>query len=646
MKKKTFELSPEMKPLGDQPKAINELVQGIFSGKKIQTLLGVTGSGKTFTIANVINKIQKPTLVIAHNKTLAAQLYEELKMLFPKNKVEYFVSYYDYYQPESYLPVTGQYIEKDSSVNPKLDQMRLSATASILSRSDTIIVASVSCIYGLGNPSNYLGYRFGIEKNQRIKRNEIISKLIGSQYERNDLELSSGKFRVKGETIDFIPSDINNIIRIEFFGDNVENIIEIDKITGERIQTWDYFTIYPARHFMIPQEELDEAIESIKKELNKNIKKHEMLEAHRLKQRTLYDLDMIKETGYCKGIENYSRHFDKRSPGEKPYCLLDYFPEDFLIVIDESHQTIPQIHGMYNGDKARKKNLIQYGFRLESAYDNRPLKFEEFEEYIKKQSTIFVSATPAEYELETSEQLVEQIIRPTGLIDPPIEVRPIKGQILDVKKEIINTINKGNRVLLTTLTKKLAEELTNYLIENNIKSRYLHSEIDTLERTEIIRDLRFGEFDVLVGINLLREGLDIPEVGFIGILDADKEGFLRNEKSLIQIIGRAARNKDSKVVMYADVLTDSIKKAISETDRRRKIQLDFNKKNNIIPKTIIKPIRKKTMEVKETRHIPTQQIPALIIETQKQMELAADKLDFETAIMLREKIKKLQERLK
>lgn len=646
MKKKTFELSPEMKPLGDQPKAISELVQGIFSGKKIQTLLGVTGSGKTFTIANVINKVQKPTLVIAHNKTLAAQLYEELKMLFPKNKVEYFVSYYDYYQPESYLPVTGQYIEKDSSVNPKLDQMRLSATASILSRRDTIIVASVSCIYGLGNPSNYLGYRFGIEKNQRVKRNEIISKLIGSQYERNDLELSSGKFRVKGETIDFIPSDINNIIRIEFFGDNVENIIEIDKITGERIQTWDYFTIYPARHFMIPQEELDEAIKSIKKELNKNIKKHEMLEAHRLKQRTLYDLDMIKETGYCKGIENYSRHFDKRSPGEKPYCLLDYFPEDFLIVIDESHQTIPQIHGMYNGDKARKKNLIQYGFRLESAYDNRPLKFEEFEEYIKKQSTIFVSATPAEYELEISEQLVEQIIRPTGLIDPPIDVRPIKGQILDVKKEIINTINSGNRVLLTTLTKKLAEELTNYLIENNIKSRYLHSEIDTLERTEIIRDLRFGEFDVLVGINLLREGLDIPEVGFVGILDADKEGFLRNEKSLIQIIGRAARNKDSKVVMYADVLTDSIKKAISETDRRRRIQLDFNKKNNIVPKTIIKPIRKKIMEMKETKHIPTQQIPALIIETQKQMELAADKLDFETAIMLREKIKKLQERLK
>jgi excinuclease ABC subunit B len=646
MQKTKFKIKGNFKPFGDQPDAINKLVKGINEGKKTQTLLGVTGSGKTFTVANVIQKVQKPTIVIAHNKTLAAQLYEEFKELFPENKVEYFVSYYDYYQPESYLPTTDQYIEKDSSVNPKLDQMRLSATSAVLSRPDTIIVASVSCIYGLGNPENYMGFRFGVEKGQKIKRNEIISRLIGSQYERNDIDLQAGRFRVKGDTIDFVPHDINNIIRVEMFGDEIDRILEIDKITGEKVEDWDHFTVYPAKHFMVPEEELDEAIESIKKQLELDLPKHEMIESHRLKQRTLYDLEMIKETGYCKGIENYSRHFDKRNSGEKPYCLLDYFPDDFLIVIDESHQTIPQIHGMFKGDKARKKNLIDYGFRLESAYDNRPLKFEEFEEYIKKQNTIFVSATPSEYEKKTSNQIVEQIIRPTGLIDPIVEVRPIKGQVLDVKKEIEKTIKQGNRVLLTTLTKKLAEELTEYLGEQGIKTRYLHSEIDTLERTEIIRELRLGEFDVLVGINLLREGLDIPEVGFVGILDADKEGFLRNDKSLIQTIGRAARNKDAYVVMYADVMTESIKRALSETNRRREIQIAFNKKHNITPKTIVKAIKEKVVEIIDTKHIPSSDIPNMIIELQKEMELAADKLDFESAIMIRNKIKKLQERLK
>jgi excinuclease ABC subunit B len=640
-----FKLVSPHNPTGSQPEAISKLTKGINEGLSMQTLLGVTGSGKTFTIANVVQNTQKPTLVIAHNKTLAAQLYEELKELFPKNKVEYFVSYYDYYQPESYIPTTDQYIEKDVAINPKLDQMRLSATSAILGRLDTIIVASVSCIYGLGNPKNYLGFRFGLEKGQKITRKEILTKLIGSQYERNDTELQPGRFRVKGDTIDFIPHDINNILRIELFGNEIEKLIEIDKITGEKIDEWEYFTVYPAKHFMIPEEELNDALEDIKQQLEIDLKGMEMFEAHRLKQRTQYDLEMIKETGYCKGVENYSRHFDKRKEGERPFCLLDYFPKDFLIVIDESHQTIPQLHGMYKGDKARKKNLIDYGFRLTSAYDNRPLTFEEFEAIIKQNQTIFVSATPGAYELANSDKLVEQIIRPTGLIDPEVEIRPLKEQIKDVKIEIEKTVKLGDRVLITTLTKKLAEELTEYLSEQNIKTRYLHSEIDTLERTEIIRELRLGEFDVLVGINLLREGLDIPEVGFVGILDADKEGFLRNDKSLIQTIGRAARNKNAKVVMYADVMTQSIKNALSETERRRKIQIEYNKKHKITPKTIIKPVREKKVEIIDTKHIPKGDIPNLIIELQKEMERAAEKLDFETAIMLRNKVKKLQERL-
>ena len=646
MQSHKFKIVSKNKPAGDQPKAIAELVGGIRRGRKMQTLLGVTGSGKTFTIANVIEKVQMPTLVIAHNKTLAAQLYEELKTLFPNNKVEYFVSYYDYYQPESYIPTTDQYIEKDAAINSRLDQMRLAATSSILSRSDTIVVASVSCIYGLGNPENYLGFRFSVEVGEKLTRKQFLYKLIKSQYERNDYELSAGRFRVKGDTVDFVPSGFEGgIIRVEFFKDTIERITELDLVTGEKKEVWEHFTVYPARHFVISDEEVEEVEESIKEQLKIDLPKLGPLEAHRLKQRTMYDLEMIRETGYCKGIENYSRHFDKRKEGVKPYCLLDYFREEFLIVIDESHQTIPQLHGMYNGDKSRKKNLIDYGFRLTSAYDNRPLKFEEFEEYVKKNKTIFVSATPSHYEKEHSSKIVEQIIRPTGLIDPILEIRSAKDQVVDITKEIKSSVKSGDRVLVTTLTKKLAEELTEYLAENGVKARYLHSEIDTLERSEIIRELRLGKFDVLVGINLLREGLDIPEVGLVGILDADKEGFLRNDKSLIQTIGRAARNMNSKVFLYADVLTESIKLAVEETERRRKIQEEFNKKHNITPKTIIKPIKEKTVEVTDVAHIPKKEIPNLIIELEKEMNDYADKLDFENAIRIRNKISNLQKRI-
>ena len=646
MKENEFTLISNFKPAGSQENAINNLINGLKENNKFQTLLGVTGSGKTFSIANVISKIQKPTLILAHNKTLAAQLYEEIKSYFPKNRVEYFVSYYDYYQPESYIPTTDQYIEKDSSINAKLDQLRLSATASLISRKDVIVVSSVSCIYGIGKPENFELFRFGLRVKDKVKREDIIKKLVNSQYERNQTELSSGKFRVKGDIIDLIPADINNIIRVEFFGDEIEKIYLLDKITGERLDSFDTFFVYPAKHFMVPEHELEKAFNSIKKELEEVLPSMDLIEAHRLKQRTLHDIEMIKETGYCKGIENYSRHFDGRNQGERPYCLLDYFPKDSLIVIDESHQTIPQVHGMYKGDKSRKKNLIDYGFRLPSAYDNRPLKFEEFESLIEnKFQTIFVSATPGDYEYFKSNKIVEQIIRPTGLVDPLVFIRPIKGQIEDIKKEINETIKKQNRVLLTTLTKKLAEELTNYLSENKIKTRYLHSEIETLQRNEIIRELRLGKFDCLVGINLLREGLDIPEVGLVGILDADKEGFLRNDKSLIQTIGRAARNKDAKVILYADVMTDSIKRAVNETNRRREIQLRYNKENNIIPKTIIKPIKEKEIEIKDTKHISNAEIPNLIIELEKEMNLAADNLNFEEAILIREKIKKLEKRI-
>lgn len=640
-----FVLKSSFEPKGSQPEAIKLLVDGLKKGYNFQTLLGVTGSGKTFTVSKVIEAYGKPTIVMAHNKTLAAQLYNELKEFFPNNRVEYFVSYYDYYQPESYIPSKDQYIEKDSDVNPKLEQMRLSATASLVSRKDVIVVASVSCIYSVGNPADYKGMGFEIDKKNPVSRAELLSKLLDMQYERNDIELMPGRFRVKGDTIDIIPAYYRNIIRIELFGSKVEKISELDKVTGKALDTFSYYHIYPAKHFVIPESKVAVALENIKEELAERLPQLGMMEAHRLKQRTMHDIEMIQETGFCKGIENYSSHFEGRKTGERPFCLLDYFGDDFLIIIDESHQSIPQVHGMYNGDRARKKTLIDYGFRLPSAFDNRPLRYPEFEEFIKKNRTIFVSATPGEYERNISQQIVEQINRPTGLVDPIVIVRPSKGQIDDLMMEISSTIAKGNRALITTITKKLAEELSEYLAKQGIKTRYLHSEIDTLERTEIIRELRLGKFDVLVGINLLREGLDIPEVGFIGILDADKEGFLRDAKSLIQIIGRAARNSNSTVVLYADKMTKSITDALSETNRRRTIQIAYNKKHNITPTTIVKPVKEKEVDIKDTKHIPKTDIPNLIIELSTQMEEAADKLDFELAIELRDRVKKLKQRL-
>ena len=519
--------------------------------------------------------------------------------------------------------------------------MRLAATASLLSREDVIVVASVSCIYSVGNPDDYSKLGYEIRKDQQVARNEILGRLVDMQYERNDFDLKSGRFRVKGDTIDLIPGYYDDIIRIEMFGDEIERIKEIDKVTGETTEILDYIFIYPARHFVIAEEKKERAIRAIKQELEERLSQLEMIEAHRLKQRTLYDIEMIEETGFCKGIENYSRHFDGRKRGEKPFCLLDYFPKDFLLFIDESHRTIPQIHGMHRGDYSRKKTLIDYGFRLPSAYDNRPLTFNEFKEYME--NAIFVSATPGDYELELSGQIVEQIIRPTGLVDPKVEVRKIKGQVPDLIHEINKTVKRGDRVIVTTLTKRLAEELSEYLAEKEIKTRYLHSEIDTLERTEIIRQLRLGKFDVIVGINLLREGLDIPEVGFIGILDADKEGFLRDARSLIQIIGRAARNVNSKVVLYADKLTNSIKKALEETNRRRNIQLEFNEKHNITPTTIVKPIKEKVVDIKDTKHIPKKHIPKMVIKLELEMREAADNLDFEKAIFIRDKINSLKQ---
>ncbi|HOW29863.1 MAG TPA: excinuclease ABC subunit UvrB [archaeon] len=639
-----FKLVAPFSPDGDQPHAIKQLSAGLSKrGKKIQTLLGVTGSGKSFTIANVIASYNRPTLVLAHNKTLAAQLYNELKDFFPENKVEYFVSYYDYYQPESYIPQKDLYIEKNTKINDKIEQMRLSATTSLVSREDVIVVASVSCIYGLGNPKTFREKGFLIEKNQKLKRTELLRQLIDLQFERNDIELEPGRFRVKGDVIDISPGYTQNFIRIELFGETIDRITEMDKITNIKINDMDKFFIHPAKQFVVSKDSIKDAINSIREELEDRLPELQELERHRLKQRTLYDLEMIEETGYCNGIENYSRHFDKREPGERPFCLLDYFPDDFLLVIDESHQTIPQLHGMYAGDYSRKKTLVEYGFRLPSAYDNRPLKFKEFETFMD--TVIFVSATPSDFETKLSSQVVEQIIRPTGLVDPPVFIKPSKNQIEDLTFNIRKTIAKGNRCLVTALTKKLAEELADYLSRQGIKTRYLHSEINTLERTEIIRELRLGKFDVLVGINLLREGIDIPEVSFIGILDGDKEGFLRDQRSLIQIIGRAARNSESYVHLYADKMTESIKGAVKETERRRKIQLEYNMQYGITPKTIIKPIREKEIdEIKDIMHIPKPEIPNLVIELEKQMVEASDSLDFETAIKLRDKIKELKKR--
>ena len=635
-----FKLVTDMKPKGSQPEAIDKLVNGIVSGKHYQTLLGVTGSGKTFCMGKIIEQVQKPTLVLAHNKTLAAQLFSEFKDFFPENRVEYFVSYYDYYQPESYIPSKDQYIEKDADVNPKIEQMRLAATASVLSREDTIVVASVSCIYTVGDPRDFTSLGYELRKKNNVDRREILERLVDMQYERNDMSLAPGRFRVKGETVDLIPGYSDNIIRIELFGDEIEKISELDKITGNVVDNLDYYFIYPAKHFVIGEDKRNRAIKTIKQELEQRLPQLDMIEAHRLKQRTLYDIEMLEETGFCKGIENYTRHFDGRAPGEKPFCFLDYFSKDFLMFIDESHRTLPQIHGMNHGDFSRKKALVDYGFRLPSAFDNRPLTFDEFYEYMR--NVIFVSATPGDYELGISEEVAEQIIRPTGLVDPPVEVRQTKGQIDNLIYEINSTIKRGDRVLVTTLTKKLAEELSEFLAEKEIKTRYLHAEIDTLERSEIIRQLRLGRFDVLVGINLLREGLDIPQVGFIGILDADKEGFLRDHRSLIQIIGRAARNVNSKVILYADSITDSIQKAIDETERRRTIQIKYNKKHNITPTTIIKPIKEKVADVKDIKHIPKKDIPDMIIELELEMKAAADELNFERAIYLRDRINKLK----
>lgn len=637
-----FKVVSPFEPAGSQVEAIPQLVAGIQGGKKMQTLLGVTGSGKTYTMAKVIEAVQKPTLVIVHNKTLAAQLYREFKEFFPNNRVEYFISFYDYYQPESYLPAKDQYIEKDSQINPLIERMRLSTTASLASRKDVVVVASVSCIYGLGNPENFQNAGLEIEKKTKIGRRELIDHLLASQYERNDMELMSGRFRVKGDTIDIVPGYDKDILRVELFGDEVERLTRLDKTTGQTLEQLDHYMLYPARHFVTTPEQMKTAITRIEAELAEQLPKLGLIESHRLKQRTQYDLEMMQTLGFCKGIENYSRHFEGRAAGEKPFCLLDYFGDDSLMVIDESHQTIPQLHAMYNGDRQRKQTLVDYGFRLPSALDNRPLKFEEFEQYLNRNTAVFVSATPSVYEKEHAEETIEQIIRPTGLVDPPVDIRPSKGQIDDLLKDIKTVIARGDRILVTTITKKLAEELSDYFASQGIKTRYLHSEIHALDRTEILRQFRVGKFDVLVGINLLREGIDIPEIGLVAILDADKEGFLRNVSSLVQIIGRAARNVNAKVILYADKLTDSMRDALAETDRRRTIQLAYNKKHGVTPTTIKKPIEEQTIVVSDAKHIPDGEKERLIPQLEKEMRAAAENLDFELAIALRDQIQTLR----
>ncbi len=645
-----FQLISKFQPCGDQPQAIKQLVESISSGKRYQTLLGVTGSGKTFTLANVIAQINLPTLVVSHNKTLAAQLYSEFKEFFPDNAVEYFVSYYDYYQPEAYIPSTDTYIEKDSSINDRLDRLRLSATSSLMSRKDVIIVASVSCIYNLGSPDEYVNSLVFIEKNQTVTRDQVIAKLIAIQYERNDYEFVRGRIRVRGDVVEIFPAYKETAIRVELFGDTIEKISEIDPISGEMIASLDRVGIYPAKHFIAAPEMIDSAIKNILLELEDRLavlkKQNKLLEAQRLNQRTRYDMEMLKELGYCHGIENYSRHLSGRPAGSRPYCLLDYFPEDFLVVIDESHVTLPQIRGMFEGDKARKTTLVEYGFRLPSALDNRPLRYAEFEELVKKE--IFVSATPDEFEINKSAELVvEQIIRPTGLIDPEIIIRPSKGQVEDLAKEIKARAAKNERTLVTTLTKRMAEDLTSYLQDKGLLVKYLHSEIQTIERSQILRDLRKKEFDCLVGINLLREGLDLPEVSLVAILDADKEGFLRSATSLIQVSGRAARNINGTVIMYADTLTGSIKKAISESIRRRKIQLEFNAKNKITPRSIQKAIKEGIEDLAECEEFVANltgeardeyEMRKYIAELEHEMELAARNLQFEKAAQIRDQI--------
>ncbi len=655
-----FKLVSDYVPTGDQPEAIDRIAQSIEEGNKYQTLVGVTGSGKTFAMANIIQRVKKPTLVLAHNKTLAAQLYSEFKEFFPENAVEYFVSYYDYYQPEAYVAHSDTYIEKDASINDEIDKLRHSATAAILERNDTIIISSVSCIYGLGDPKDYKELMLSLRPGMVRDRDDIIKRLVEIQYERNDVNFIRGTFRVRGDILEIFPaSNDEKAIRIEFFGDEIDRITEIDYLTGKVVGQRNHVVIFPASHYVTTPERIERAIGSIEEELDQAIKdfkaQDKLLEAQRIEQRTKYDIEMLREIGFCQGIENYSRHITGRAKGEKPYTLMDFFPEDYLIIVDESHVTIPQVRGMYAGDRSRKKSLIENGFRLESAYDNRPLNFEEFESNIHQ--VLFTTATPGPYEMEHTEVFAEQIIRPTGLLDPTISVRPVENQIDDLIVEINKNVEKGERVLITTLTKKMSEDLTKYLLEAGIKVKYMHSDIVTLERTEIIRDLRLGKFDVLVGINLLREGLDIPEVSLVAILDADKEGFLRSETSMIQTIGRAARNANGRVIMYADRVTDSMQRAISETERRRSIQMAYNEKHGIVPKTIQKGVRDsieatkiaeevESYDVNDVRNLKDEaEISQAIIVLKSEMMAAAENLEFEKAAELRDKIMILEKKL-
>ena len=659
---KNFELVSDYKPTGDQPEAIKELTTGIEKGEKAQILLGATGTGKTFTISNVIAKVNKPTLILSHNKTLAGQLYSEMKKFFPHNAVEYFVSYYDYYQPEAYVPSSDTYIEKDASINDEIDELRHSATSSLMERDDVIVVASVSSIFGLGDPSEYHNHVVSLRVGQEIERDRLLRELVNIQFERNDIDFQRGRFRVHGDVVEVFPaSREDKALRIEFFGDEIDRIREVDALTGEVIGAREHISIFPATHFLTSEEIMDRALPQIENDMKKQVKKFtdegKLLEAERIQQRTTYDIEMLREMGYCNGIENYSRYMDGRKPGEPPYTLLDFFPKDFLLVVDESHQTMPQVRGMYNGDRARKQMLIDYGFRLPSALDNRPLKLAEFEKHVNQ--VVYMSATPGPYEMAQTDHVVQQIIRPTGLLDPTIEVRPVMGQIDDLVGEINKRIEKHERVFVTTLTKKMSEDLTDYLKDLGLKVKYLHSDIKTLERTQIIRDLRLGKFDVLVGINLLREGLDVPEVSLVAILDADKEGFLRNERSLIQTIGRAARNANGSVIMYADTVTDSMQKAIDETKRRREIQIAYNRKHGITPKTIIKPIQEAISSTTKTEdsgkeadstEFTTKDFAKLnrddqtkmVEELTEQMRTAAKRLDFEQAATLRDTIMELK----